>query len=82
VLRKKGETRQEKASPFECGFYPQALRRSPFSIHFFLVSILFLIFDVELVLLFPFLLAPLKTLSSLGVFLVLILILRIGVFVE
>jgi len=43
-----------KDRPFECGFTPQSKARLPFSIRFFLVALLFVIFDVELVLLFPF----------------------------
>jgi len=43
-----------KKRPFECGFEPQFTRRLRFSLPFFLLSLIFLIFDVELVLLFPF----------------------------
>lgn len=44
---------QEKISPFECGFTPKFRARLPFSIRFFLVALLFVVFDVELVLIFP-----------------------------
>jgi NADH-ubiquinone oxidoreductase chain 3 len=44
---------QEKLSPFECGFTPKFSARIPFSIRFFLVTIIFLVFDVELILIFP-----------------------------
>jgi len=40
-------------SPFECGFLNNERGRSVFSLHFFLVALLFLVFDVELVLIFP-----------------------------
>jgi len=45
----------EKRRPFECGFLGYEERRSPFRVHFFLVALIFLIFDVELILIFPFL---------------------------
>jgi NADH:ubiquinone oxidoreductase subunit 3 (subunit A) len=45
----------EKRRPFECGFLSHEETRSPFSIQFFLVRLIFLVFDVELILLFPYL---------------------------
>ncbi len=44
----------EKISEYECGFAPfDSATRRPFDVHFYLVGILFLIFDVEIALLFP-----------------------------
>lgn len=52
-LGAKSYSDREKYSPFECGFSPKTISRLPFSIRFFLVAIIFIIFDVELILIFP-----------------------------
>jgi NADH-quinone oxidoreductase subunit A len=43
----------EKLSPYECGFDPFDDTRNRFEIRFYLVAILFIIFDLEVVFLFP-----------------------------
>nr|ARX96685.1 NADH dehydrogenase subunit 3 [Ampulex compressa] len=62
-ISKKSMEDREKSSPFECGFDPITHPRLPLSIHFFLLSLIFLMFDVELSILFPFLLG-LKNFSN------------------
>jgi NADH-quinone oxidoreductase subunit A len=54
----------EKLSPYECGFEPFSDARSKFDVRFYLVSILFIIFDLEVAFLFPWAV----TLGHLGLF--------------
>lgn len=43
----------EKLSPYECGFEPFEDSRGRFDVRFYLVAILFIIFDLEVAFLFP-----------------------------
>ena len=43
----------EKISAYECGFYPFEDARNKFDVRFYLVAILFIIFDLEVMFLFP-----------------------------
>lgn len=55
----------EKLSPYECGFDPFDDARNQFDVRFYLVAILFLIFDLEASFLFPWA-VTLSKLGSLG----------------
>nr|YP_010924955.1 NADH dehydrogenase subunit 3 [Chanohirata theae]WKB17933.1 NADH dehydrogenase subunit 3 [Chanohirata theae] len=53
TLSKKSMNDTQKSSPFECGFNPMSFSRIPFSIHFFLIAVIFLIFDIEIIMIMP-----------------------------
>ena len=57
---------KEKASPFECGFDPSGLTRLSFCIKFFMVSVIFLVFDVEIALIIPMLFSSAMVLTFIG----------------
>jgi NADH-quinone oxidoreductase subunit A len=54
----------EKLSPYECGFDPFGDARRRFDVRFYLVSLLFIIFDLEVAFLFPWAIS----LKQIGIF--------------
>jgi len=47
----------EKSSGYECGFDPFSDAREPFHVRFYLISILFILFDAEILFFFPWVLS-------------------------
>nr|AWN56135.1 NADH dehydrogenase subunit 3 [Brachymyrmex patagonicus] len=83
IMSLKSPKNREKISPFECGFDPLNNNRIPFSIQFFLISLIFLIFDIELTLLIPliYLLINLNKIMILSA-LIFLIILIFGLIIE
>jgi NADH-quinone oxidoreductase subunit A len=73
----------EKLTIYECGFNPFNDSRSEFDVKFYIVAILFLIFDLEISYLFPFVVVV-DLISSVGLYFMLLFlfILTIGFFYE
>ena len=49
----RGSKDAEKLSPYECGFEPFEDTRMKFDVRYYLVAILFIVFDLEIAFLFP-----------------------------
>ena len=73
----------EKNSPYECGFEGIGRVRGEFNVQFYLVAILFIIFDLEIAFLFPFAVS-LKTIGIFGFWsmMVFLFILTVGFIYE
>jgi NADH:ubiquinone oxidoreductase subunit 3 (subunit A) len=81
ATQKTERSSNEKATQFECGFNTMSPSHIPFSFQFFLVAILFLIFDVEIRMVLSY---PLERKASINtnVILVFLLTLLIGLIYE
>lgn len=84
VLRTRSNRDREKTSPFECGFDPKNNSRIPFSLRFFILAIIFIVFDIEIVLLIPLpiLNTFINTIQAEVATILFLLILLIGLFHE
>jgi len=73
----------EKTQGYECGFDPFSDAQDPFNVKFYLISILFLLFDIELIFFLPWLVSLEET-GFVGFYVIyfFFLILIIGYFYE
>ncbi|MGB0774778.1 MAG: NADH-quinone oxidoreductase subunit A [Akkermansiaceae bacterium] len=53
LLGKKGKKNEVKESPYECGMLPVGEGSPRFSVKFYVIAMLFVIFDIEVVFLYP-----------------------------
>jgi len=73
----------ETTSPYECGFQPFEATRQKFDVQFYLVAILFIIFDLEVMFLIPFSISlNLLTNFGLGLGFLFLIVLAIGILYE
>ncbi|WP_116812849.1 NADH-quinone oxidoreductase subunit A [Steroidobacter cummioxidans] len=68
----------EKLSPYECGFEAYSDTRMKFDVRYYLVAILFIVFDLEIAFLFPWAVAldavGMVGLAAMGVFLLILVV--------
>nr|QUI77264.1 NADH dehydrogenase subunit 3 [Mitjaevia shibingensis] len=84
IINKKSIFDLQKSTPFECGFNPVTYKRLPFSIHFFLIAVIFLIFDIEIIIILPMIFTIKSThlLSWLMTSFIFIIVLLLGLYHE
>uniref|UniRef100_UPI00315D6011 NADH dehydrogenase subunit 3 n=1 Tax=Amblyomma triste TaxID=251400 RepID=UPI00315D6011 len=83
LLNFKNINSKEKLSPFECGFDPFSMSRLPFSLKFFFIGIVFLIFDVEIIVILPYpIMLMNKNLFLIFSFLIINMIILLGLLFE
>ena len=69
---------KDKLSSYECGFDPFIDAREPFYVKFYLIAILFIIFDVEIIYFFPFIFSIMQ-ISYIGLFVMYIFLVILGI---
>lgn len=68
----------EKSSGYECGFDPFSDAREPFYVKFYLIAILFIIFDVEVIFFFPWIFSLIE-ISYYGLLMMYIFLIILGI---
>lgn len=73
---------ENKITPFECGINPISLQRIPFSLQFAFIALLFLLFDIEIVIILPIPIRKFTQLSTITIRFYIIIILLLGLVYE
>nr|YP_010990597.1 NADH dehydrogenase subunit 3 [Nisia atrovenosa]WOW98924.1 NADH dehydrogenase subunit 3 [Nisia atrovenosa] len=83
MISKKMKINFYKSSPFECGFMNMSSPRKSFSINFFFIAIMFLIFDTEISIILPFMyMKMLKMNECILSFILIMLTISLGLYME
>lgn len=84
ILGKKGRPNEAKDIPYECGKNPIGPNQTRFSVKFYLVAMIFILFDIEVIFMYPWALSYLDFINNgmgsivLGIMLLFVLILEVG----
>ena len=83
LIGPKPEITKEKERPFECGYIPFQEPGKRFPVHYYVVAILFIVFDIEIIFLYPWI-ASFEAVGKAGFFAAIffILILTFGLVYE
>ncbi|MBI2608781.1 MAG: NADH-quinone oxidoreductase subunit A [Deltaproteobacteria bacterium] len=68
-----------KMRPYECGPEPQGTPRHQFSVHFYIIAIFFILFDIEAVFMYPWAVMFKKFLILQGFVIILDMVVFIGI---
>ncbi len=80
-LRPKFQPTPEKIMPYECGITPESDARGRYTVRFYVIAILFVIFDVETIFLFPWAVQYRALSQVLGVFALIEMLVFLGILV-
>lgn len=82
VVAKFSRMSREFLAPLECGFATRGESRQAFSLRFFVFAVVFVIFDVELVLVLPVVMRKFHSISLRCFFILIVNLLGLGLFLE
>jgi NADH-quinone oxidoreductase subunit A len=78
ILGRVGKRNPVKDSAYECGMLPQGEAQPRFSVKFYLVAMLFILFDIEIVFMYPDFIAKYSAFPILGSMVGFVVILLVG----